>query len=324
MGLETGDYVLDLVATNPISSDTKGQGDDHIRLLKKVLRATFPDASRPIRRNKAEIVTGDTEVAAADENTFYTVDASSLAVEITLPTLTADDAGFQITVQKVDSSSNAVVFEPGSAQINGLDNVRISSQYTAARLFWTGTSWRAYYTFGYIADDDPMQALINRVIPAGSSWVDWATSLPTGGYVYLYGALLSRTTYPALFTRWGTTYGAGDGSTTFGSPDVRGRVIAGQDDIGGSSANRLTGVTGSVNGDTLGAVGGAETHTLVTAEIPSHAHSYNEGFVGQGADAGGGSNSLSIRSQTTGETGGDGAHNNVQPTIIGNWIAKAH
>ena len=56
-------------------------------------------------------------------------------------------------------------------------------------------------------------------------------------------------------------------------PDLRGRVIGGKDDMGGIGANRLTGVSGSVDGDSLGNTGGNETHTLTTAELPAHNHS---------------------------------------------------
>lgn len=102
-------------------------------------------------------------------------------------------------------------------------------------------------------------------------------------------------------------------------PDLRGRVIAGQDDMGGTSANRLTGVTGSVNGDTLGGAGGTETHTLVIAEMPAHTHTYTA-VTGAGTGVAGIDNSTTT--SNTSSTGGDGAHNNVQPTIILNYIIK--
>ena len=83
---------------------------------------------------------------------------------------------------------------------------------------------------------------------------------------------VSRATYSDLFAAIGTTYGAGDGSTTFNLPDLRGRVAAGRDDMGGSAANRITNGGSGIVGTTLGAAGGAETHTLTTAQIPSHSH----------------------------------------------------
>lgn len=164
-----------------------------------------------------------------------------------------------------------------------------------------------------------------------------------------YGQAISRTTYAALFAVIGTTYGVGDGTTTFNLPDLRGRVVAGQDDMGGVSANRLTGsVTGSVDGDILGASGGEEGHSLQAAENathghtvtdPGHRHDPNSGLPnflsspnpGGTVSYGGGANSLTAMSQTDAATthitianqGSGTAHNTVQPTLILNYIIFA-
>ena len=75
----------------------------------------------------------------------------------------------------------------------------------------------------------------------GGAWllpVPVGILLPFGGtaapalWLLSFGQDVSRTTYALLFTAISTTYGVGDGSTTFGLPDLRGRVVAGQDDMG--------------------------------------------------------------------------------------------
>lgn len=86
----------------------------------------------------------------------------------------------------------------------------------------------------------------------------FAGATAPAGSLLSYGQAISRTAYAGLFAALSTTYGTGDGSTTFNLPDLRGRVVAGQDDMGGSSANRLT---AALDGDTLGATGGLETTT---------------------------------------------------------------
>lgn len=101
---------------------------------------------------------------------------------------------------------------------------------------------------------------------------DYAGSTAPTGWLLCYGQAISRTTYAALFAVLSTTFGVGDGSTTFNLPDCRGRVAAGKDDMGGSSANRLTNQSDGLNGDTLGATGGTETHTLTTAQLAAHTH----------------------------------------------------
>jgi microcystin-dependent protein len=158
------------------------------------------------------------------------------------------------------------------------------------------------------------------LVPTGAVSPYAGLTEPTG-WLFCYGQAVSRSTYTALFTAISTTYGIGDGSTTFNLPDLRGRVVAGQDDMGGTSANRLTlPVAEGLNGDTLGATGGEETHTLTVSEMPAHTHA-----VGGAASTGGSSNVASSSgtvNQNTSSTGGGGAHNNVQPTIILNYIIK--
>lgn len=81
-------------------------------------------------------------------------------------------------------------------------------------------------------------------------------------------SLLRAGQYATLFNKIGTTHGAVDG-THFNVPDYRGRVSAGQDDMGGTSANRLT---SPLDGDVLGNTGGAENVTLAIANLPAHDH----------------------------------------------------
>jgi microcystin-dependent protein len=163
------------------------------------------------------------------------------------------------------------------------------------------------------------------VVP-GTITIDAGTSAPDG-WLLCYGQAVSRTTYSAIFARLSTTYGDGDESTTFNLPDLRGRVVAGLDDMGGTSADRLTNQSGGVDGDTLGEVGGADTHTLTEAEMPEHRHDVSL------TDATGGAASpptalLSATGAAPADsafmslTGSSDPHNNVQPTIVLNFIIK--
>jgi microcystin-dependent protein len=119
-------------------------------------------------------------------------------------------------------------------------------------------------------------------------------------------------------------YGVGDGSTTFNVPDLRGRVVAGRDDMGGTAASRLTGTTMSPGGTALGATGGEQTHTLVTSEMPSHTHALQIPTNGSAncftPNANAPGTLPNTSTVTTASRGGDGAHNNVQPTLIVNYI----
>ncbi len=180
-------------------------------------------------------------------------------------------------------------------------------------------------------------------IPIGGLMDFIGPTAPNSSFVFPFGQAISRTAYAALFALAGTTYGPGDGSTTFNVPDLRGRVVAGKDDMGGAAASRLTSTFFGTSAAALGAVGGLESHTLQTTEIPSHshanslsdpghAHAYtfptNVGNTGGGGAFGNSPAAGTTGAATTGITinnaaaGGGGAHKNVQPTIICNKLLR--
>jgi microcystin-dependent protein len=175
-------------------------------------------------------------------------------------------------------------------------------------------------------------------IPAGVV-LPFAGATAPDGFLLCYGQAVSRAIYADLFAAIGTAYGAGDGSTTFNVPDLRGRVAAGKDDMGGSAANRITGSGSGISSATLGAAGGAETHTLTTAQIPAHNHGVTDpshlhnmltrtdvlnsgvaGAYGAGASDLGQTSQSAYTGISIQNTGGGGAHNNMPPAIILNHI----
>ena len=159
-------------------------------------------------------------------------------------------------------------------------------------------------------------------VPSGVVAPFAGSSAPTG-WLLCYGQAVSRTAYAALFTAIGTTFGSGDGSTTFNVPDLRGRAPFGVDSMGGTAAGRLgSGATGGITGTaSLGAAGGEQKHMLVTAEIPSGLGTFVTS-ISQAGDGwtGGGPGTVSY---STGAAGGSGgAHNNTPPAIVLNYIIK--
>jgi len=175
--------------------------------------------------------------------------------------------------------------------------------------------------------------------PSGSILIHAAAAAPSG-WLLAQGQAVSRTTYATLFNAIGTSYNTGgEAGTDFRLPDLRGRTVAG---VGGSTAGRLTAAGAGINGDTLGATGGAETHTITTAQMPNHGHPFRTrsdtigspsasttgGFL-MNNNASGLANRAAFTgtpSDTNGEqiggTGGGQAHNNTQPTIVLNYIIK--
>ena len=178
-----------------------------------------------------------------------------------------------------------------------------------------------------------------RFVPPGVVLPFAGASAPAG-FLLCGGQAVSRATYAALFAAIGTTFGAGDGSTTFNLPDLRGRAAIGRDDMGGSAANRITSGGSGIAGTTLGAAGGAETHTLTSGQMPAHSHGVNDpghshtiaqgdttpaSFTGR-AGEGDGNNAYSQATGGAGtgisiqNTGGGGAHNNMPPALVLNHI----
>ena len=163
---------------------------------------------------------------------------------------------------------------------------------------------------------DGTHAVGTIITPPGVISVYGAAAAPTG-YLLCDGDAVDRTTYASLFSIISTIYGVGDGSTTFNVPDLRGRFPLGKDNMGGSSANRVT----ASEADNLGQSEGTEAHTLVTAEVPAHTHEVagdpNNNFGVHQATA-----STGGQANITGSTGGDGSHENMPPYLTISYIIK--
>ena len=159
-----------------------------------------------------------------------------------------------------------------------------------------------------------------------------ARSSAPAGWLMCDGSAVSRTTYADLFAAIGTTFGTGNGSTTFNVPDRRGRVGVGVD----SGSVNITGATA------LALTQGEQNHTLGTSEMPVHNHTATDsghlhGIQWQNAvyTAGGlpvvsafntGPNTATTNGAsaviTVGNAGSGGPHNNMQPTITMNYQIK--
>ena len=141
--------------------------------------------------------------------------------------------------------------------------------------------------------------------------LEWSTASAPTGFLECAGAAVSRSTYSDLFGVIGTTYGVGDGSSTFNLPNLQDNVAMGKS---GTKAIASTGGANTVAA--AGTVGGSTgSHTLTTPEIAAHGHPGGGTYKPSGSDA---STGTMFQPTTTGTAGGGGGHShNMSATFSG-------
>ena len=255
MGLEAATYINGLNVAWPLAGDTKSQGDDHLRLIKSVLTATLPNASKPFYLPSAEAFSSTIVLDATDQNNIIMVDVTAGDVACTLPgTLGANDKGWSCRIMRTSSGggTNGVVVSPTSGNIasavGNTATIRIERLNDPVEFFWTGTLWTC----------------VKSGPPIGSQMIFDGATVPFG-YRAADGATLSTTTYPELNAALGTNV----------LRDKRGRV-----DIGVDPTNVNMSSTAWSGAVTLGSTKANNgLVTLVTANLPPYTPAGSNGTV---------------------------------------------
>lgn len=328
MGLETGTYIADLVTSNPINSDLETQGAAHLRLIKTVLQNTFPGAMRAVGVDRTSSQSSSFTVLPANAKTTFLVTTTSGVVNAVLPTLAMSDAGWECTFCKVTTDINPIlIFPPTGVMVSGgllgLASTRRCIPFAKSRVWWTGTFF-----------------VCERAItpPVGSCLEFHGPALPVG-YEWPNGQVLPAGNYPDYIAAIGAT----------GTYDRR-QLIAAASSLGGGNPGRISPGNSGINGNLVGSVGGAEVVGLAISQMPSHNHSaiifdpththietgttvagLQSGPSGvnvavpSGANTGASATGVRVTDgvgdlDVTAAQGGNGAHQNMPPTIIMNFI----
>lgn len=246
-----------------------------------------------------------------NQSPVYGSDVGALnALAVTLsPVPGSKTIGMKVSVKAANTNTAGVTLNVNSL---GNDSVITSNGSAVVSGYIVANS---IYEFSYRGSNvwQLMNPTVPASIPAGFEGNFYGTVAPLG-YLQLTDTVpttavqnVSRTTYAALFAAIGTTWGVGDGSTTFTLPP------------GARVASIGSGGTGTgVVGNAVGNKGGEETNTLGIGQIPSHTHDLTN-YTGARNNAGGPPGSTDVGSASTNVTqaaGGGGAHNNMPPCVV--------
>ncbi len=240
---------------------------------------------------------------------------------------TYDDAANTITADLTDTGITAGIYAQIQVDAKGratsgqanLDATNLGALNTLTSATPDGWDVIAFYDVSASANRQcTLNALLALAMPTGAILPFGGSTIPTG-FLECDGSAVSRYTYATLFAAIGTTWGAGDGSTTFNLPDLRGRSP-----LGAGTGSGLT-------ARTLGGTGGAETVALATSELPSHNHQikgadgstiYKYTTGGANPRVAGVADSTSSTVYTTENNGSGSAHANMHPYAVVKFMIK--
>ena len=324
MGLEantSSTYINGLVGTNPTTADPLSEGDNHLRLIKDVLKRTFPSVTGAVTVSNNQINNGiaDTSTATnvATPSTLVKRDASG---NFSATVITSNFVGNLIGDMQGDIYASNGINRILNNGTDGTDAIFTGTATKAAAIEVDGVSADVEHRMVFGEDNDGINApeYLYKDSAANFTYNPSTNALTAGSFVGavalsnvtgLQSALDAKTTLLAVWPIGSiyTSVTSANPSTLFGGnweAFDAGRVLIGLD-------------SADTDFDAVEETGGAKTHTLTTAEMPSHTHTFTAFQTTSGSNnrTGGGALSASA-SSTTASTGGGGAHNNVQPYIV--------
>jgi len=232
MSLESGNFLNDLVQANPASSDGKAEGDNHIRLVKKVLQNTFPNMTQAL--GKWNTKSANYLMLATDNKAIF---RNSASINLTLTAAATLGNGWSVGI--VAEGFDLTIIPQTGEEVNGEAGLVISDG-TSCTLYCDGTKFYCdVVTFeqlvapggtltGFLTlHADPTSALhaatkqyVDSILPVGVVLPFLGSVAPAGYYlVPTVSVQLLKATYPALYALVTTKFGA-ETATTFAGPAI--------------------------------------------------------------------------------------------------------
>ena len=183
---------------------------------------------------------------------FFTVtNDGSVGIGTGSPSNALDIAGGAIQISTAGGTAQTIISADSTDSIFSINDDRNFTVKTNTVTRMTVNSTAATTTVPVVLPADPTTALqaatksyVDQVLPPGSLMAYAASTAPTG-WLWCDGTAYSRTTYATLFAVIGTTWGAGDTTTTFNVPDLRGQFVRGYDDRAPATSKDTTTFTGT-------------------------------------------------------------------------------
>ena len=250
---------------NPVILDSRGEADIIIRGPTKIILKDAEDnqiwSVDSVDRSEANILDSNgNEVlifeALPNANNYLDISNASTGNS---PVISTKGSDTDVSVSLTAKSDGTVNIPTGDLTITSGDATLLNGDLNGSSGDITVTSGDVILTQGVLS----VNGVAYTPYPTGCITWHLGSIIPTG-WLECDGSAISRTTYDDLFAVIGTTFGAGNGSTTFNLPDLTRRVLVGR---GGTGTGTL--------GNSIGDTGGAETHTLTTSNLPEHSHEYD-------------------------------------------------
>lgn len=330
MSLEAATFLNDLVPTNPPGGDQLKQADDHMRLIKAVLQASFPSISfaRYLERPRVDVVDAATPAVWAATSNYINL----LGTTTTTGFASGTDGQHKLVRfagVRVLTQDPSLLELPGSVNIT----TAVGDHALIQCLGGTANKVIAYFRLNgkAVVETDQIPAVVATDVgkslvltddlpktigfafsPPIGSVVAWPTASPPSGWRECDGSSLLRASFPNLFIVLGVTYGAADG-THFNIPDYRGEFLRGMDP---GATRDPDSASRTDRGD---ATTGANVGTKQGHQFASHTHDFPGAILSSSPT---GSGATRVESQSTLTTVAAGGNETRPRNVNVKWIIK--